>query len=136
MVTTEKTPKPTQRGLGSIYRRTAKEANGTIRELPTWQVQFSVNSLQYRESTHSDSYNQAQKYLKRRITEITTGKFIGTQVDRVRMSELLNDVIADYELKDRHSVDSMARHLIDEYLMSYFGRYVRRTSKSQSSLAT
>jgi integrase len=122
MATTEKTAKPTQRGLGSIYRRKTKELDGTIRELPTWQVQFSVNGLQYRESTHSDSYNQAQIYLKRRITEITTGKFIGTHVDRVCMSELLNDVIADYELKDRHSIDSMARHLIDKYLMSYFGK--------------
>ena len=114
--------KTTQRGLGSIYRRTVKEADGTLREIPTWQVQFSVNGLQYRESTHTDSYNDAQKYLKRRITEIATGKFVGTHVDRVRMSELLNDVISDYELKDRHSVDSMARHLIDKYLMSHFGK--------------
>jgi hypothetical protein len=39
------------------------------------------------------------------------------------MSELLNDVIADYELKDRHGLDSMARHLIDKYLLPHFGRY-------------
>lgn len=112
----------TQRGLGSIYRRTMKDTDGTEREIPTWHIQFSVHGQQYRESTHTDSYNEAQKYLKRRITEVTTGKFVGTQVDRVLMSELLADVIADYELKDRHSVDSMARHLIDKYLLPHFGK--------------
>ena len=69
-----------------------------------------------------DSYNEAQKYLKRRITEVTTGKFHGTKVDRTLMSELLNDVIADYKLKDRHSVNKMARPLIENRLIPYFGR--------------
>jgi integrase len=121
--TTDKKTAPTQRGLGSIYRRTVVEADGTEREIPTWHIQFSVNGKQFRESTHKDSYNEAQKYLKRRITEVTTGKFLGTKIDRTLMSELLTDVIADYELKDRHSVDSMARHLIDKYLLPHFGDY-------------
>lgn len=125
--TTDKKPAPTQRGLGSIYRRTVKEADGTEREIPTWHVQFSVNGQQYRETTHTDSYNEAQKYLKRRITEVATGKFHGTKVDRTLMSELLNDVVADYELKDRHSVDKMARPLIENRLIPYFGR-VRATN--------
>ena len=120
--TTRKKTPPTQRGLGSIYRRTVTEADGTEREIPTWHIQFSVNGRQYRESTHTESYNAAQKYLKRRIAEVSTGKFQGTQIDRVLMSELLSDVIADYELKDRHSVNSMARHLIDKYLRPHFGR--------------
>jgi integrase len=119
--------KPVQRGLGSIYRRTVKETDGTLREIPTWQVQFSVNGLQYRESTHTDSYNDAQSYLKRRITEITTGKFHGTKVDRTMMSELLKDVIADYELKDRHSINKMARPLIENRLVPYFGK-IRATN--------
>jgi integrase len=122
MPATEKTAKPTQRGLGSIYRRKTKELDGTFREIPTWHIQFSVNGNWYRESTHTESYNDAQKFLKKRISEVTTGHFIGIQADRTRMSDLLNDVIADYELKDRHSVDSMARHLIDKYLMPYFGK--------------
>jgi hypothetical protein len=50
------------------------------------------------------------------------GKFHGTSVDRTLMSELLNDVIADYELKDRHSLKKMARPLIENRLMPYFGR--------------
>lgn len=53
--TTDKKPAPTQRGLGSIYRRTVREADGTVREIPTWHVQFSVNGQQYRETTHTDS---------------------------------------------------------------------------------
>ncbi|MGA2117468.1 MAG: hypothetical protein ABSH56_22240 [Bryobacteraceae bacterium] len=99
------------------------EAEGTKREIPTWHIQFSVNGRQYRESTHTESYNEAQRFLKRRITEVTSGKFQGTKIDRTPMSELLKDVLADYELKDRHSLDSMARPLIDKYLLPYFGRY-------------
>ena len=48
----KKTP-PTQRGLGSIYRRTVTEADGMEREIPIWHIQFSVNGRQYRESTHT-----------------------------------------------------------------------------------
>jgi len=99
------------------------EAEGTKREIPTWHIQFSVNGRQYRESTHTESYNEAQRFLKRRISEVSTGKFQGTKVDQTLMSELLKDVIADYELKDRPSLDSMARPLIDKYLLPYFGRY-------------
>ena len=120
--TTRKKTTPTQRGLGSIYRRTVTEEDDTEREIPTWHIQFSVNGRQYRESTHTDSYNEAQKYLKRRITEVATGKFQGTSIDRTPMSELLSDVVSDYELKDRHSVDSMARPLIDKYLLPHFGK--------------
>jgi len=121
-VDTAKKSRVTQRGLGSIYRRTVTEADGTEREIPTWHIQFSVNGRQYRETTHSDSYNEAQRHLKRRITEITTGKFHGTKLDRTLMSDLLNDVISDYRLKDRHSVNKMARPLIEKRLMPVFGR--------------
>ena len=117
-----KTP-PTHHGLGSIYRRTVKEADGSEREIPTWHIQCSVNGRQYRESTHTESYNDAQRFLKRRITEVSTGKFHGTAVDRTLMSDLLKDVIADYELKDRHSIETMARPLIEKRLMPYFGRF-------------
>jgi integrase len=112
----------TNRGLGSIYRRTATGDDGIPREIPTWHIQFSVNGKQYRESTHTDIYNDAQKYLKRRITEVETGKFHGTKVDRTPMSDLLSDVIEDYKLKGRRSIDSMARPLIENRLMPYFGR--------------
>ena len=120
---TDKKSGPTRHGLGSIYKRTTKDEDGTVRELPIWHIQFSVNGKQYRESTQTESYNEAQKYLKRRIAEVSAGKFQGITIDRTKMSELLTDVIADYGLKDRHSLDSMARHLIDKYLMPHFGGY-------------
>jgi integrase len=120
--TNEKKTAPSHRGLGSIYRRTVTGDDGVEREIPMWHIQFSVNGKQYRESTHTDAFNEAQKYLKRRIAEVSTGKFHGTKVDRTRMSDLLNDVISDYRLKGRRSVDSMARPLIENRLMPYFGR--------------
>ena len=146
---TEKKPAPTQRGLGSIYRRTVTEADGTEREIPTWHIQFSVNGCQYRESTHTDSYNDAQRCLKRRITEVSTGRFHGTKLDRTLISELLNDVIADYELKDRHSIDKMAKPLIEKRLVPYFGKmravnvrvptittYMRKRKEEEAAVAS
>jgi integrase len=109
----EKSTKHKVRGLGSLHQR-AEGGN--------YHLQFSVNGRQYRESAHTYEYNQAVKVLKRRITEVATGKFQGTQIDRTPMSELFADVIADYELKDRHSVDSMARPLIDNWLAPVFGK--------------
>jgi integrase len=144
-----KRPTSTQHGLGSIYRRTVTETDGTERETPTWHIQFSVNGRQYRESTHTDSYNDAQRYLKRRISEVATGKFHGIKVDRTLMSELLDDVVEDYKLKDRHSISKMARPLIEKRLVPYFGRlrassvkvptitgYMRQRKEEKAALAS
>lgn len=48
------------------------------------------------------------------------------------VSTLLNDVIADYQLKDRHSLNKMARPLIEDRLLPVFGR-MRRVRRWQAS---
>ncbi len=98
------------RGLGTLARR------GNL-----WHIQFSVDGRQYRESAHTENYNEAVRKLKQRIAEVRAGKFVGLHADRILMSELLADVIADYELKERRSIDKMARPLINNRLIPYFG---------------
>lgn len=100
------------RGLGTIYRRVVEEPDGTLRELPHWHIQFSHNGKQYRESTHTDSYNKAVNTLKKRHGEVESGKYLGVAVEKLKVSALLDDVLDDYETRHPDSVDGFAKPII------------------------
>ena len=85
------------RGLGTLYRRTKTDPDGTVRELPHWHFQFSHNGQQVRESAQTDNYNKAVSQLKIRHAEIVSGKFIGLSAERIHMAQLLQDVLDDYK---------------------------------------
>jgi integrase len=95
------------RGVGQLYRR---EAAGS------WYVSFSVNGQQIRESTNTDKYKEAVTHLKRRISEVQNGTFVSVKTDRVMVSELLRDVLADYKMKGR-DVGKSAGPLIEHHLL-------------------
>jgi integrase len=79
--------------LGSIYRR------GT-----TWWVKYHRNGRTYRESSGSDNFTDAERLLKKRMGEIVTGRFAGLAVERIRMDELFDDVLEDYQVNGRASI--------------------------------
>jgi integrase len=106
--------------LGSIYRRTKKHPDGTVTTLPVWWIKYYRNGQALRESTHSENYSEGKRLLKKRQGEIVTGKFTGLGVERIRMSELLDDVIQDYELNRRKSLEQLASRL-KNHLRPAFG---------------
>jgi integrase len=78
--------------MGQLYRR---EDGGN------WQVSFSVNGQQFRETTHTAKYNEAVSFLKKRISDIQTGAFTSTKTDRLMVPTLLQAVVDDYIQKGR-----------------------------------
>ncbi|WP_321471026.1 tyrosine-type recombinase/integrase [uncultured Paludibaculum sp.] len=98
------------RGLGQMYRR---EAGGN------WHVSFSVNGQQFRETTHTDKYNDAVAFLKKRIGQIEKGEFTSTKTDRVMVADILRDVIEDYRVKGRDWLRT-AGPIIEKYLIPAF----------------
>lgn len=108
-------------GLGSVYRRTKKSPDRTVKTLPTWWIKYRKNGLVFRESSGSEKYADAVRLLKRRQGEIVTGKFGGLGPERVRMAELFADVVEDYRDNKKGSLENVEGRL-KNHLIPAFGQ--------------
>src|SRR5262245_45373026 len=97
--------------FGSIYQRTKKLPDGTVRTLPTWWIKYRKNGQVFSESSGSERYAEAERLLKRRLGEIVTGKFAGFGPERIRLKELFSDVVQDYRDNDRDSLKDVEGRL-------------------------
>jgi len=85
-VITEKAKRP--RGTGSVFQR-AGSAN--------FWIQYHRNGRPFRESAHTTKEKTAEKFLQQRLAEVSTGSFIGPRVERILVSELMDDLLLQYE---------------------------------------
>lgn len=134
--------------LGSIYQRTKKQPDGSLIALPTWWIKYYRNGRPFRESSRSEDFADAQRLLKRRQGEIVTGKFAGLAVERIRVAELLDDVVQDYQINRRKSLAQLNSRLknhvrpafsdirVAEFSTSHIRRYVTERLKSGAANAT
>jgi len=105
--------------LGSIYQRTKRLPDGTVRKLPTWWIKHCKNDQVFRESSRSEKHADAERLLKRRLGEIVTGKFAGLGPERIRLAELFVDVVQDYLDNERDSVKNLQGRL-KNHLIPFF----------------
>ncbi len=92
---------------GSLFRR----ANS-----PHWFIKFWVDGRRHRESAETDDRTSALMYLRRRIDEARTGRFIRVP-ERVTFAEMRELLLANYRFK-RNRTDP-SRHV--RRLAEYFG---------------
>lgn len=85
---------------GTIYQR------GRI-----WWIKFYHRNQPIRESSKSSDREDAHRLLKRRMGEMATGRFSGMAPERVRLSELFDDVKRDYALHERRSISHLKSRL-------------------------
>ncbi len=105
----DRTPRP--RGTGSLYR----QKNSSV-----WWVKYYRNGKAYRESTHTTDEKEAQDFLTRRLGEIVTGNFSGPKTERIRIDELADDLLRDYRINGKRSLDDVdARWKL--HLKPFFG---------------
>jgi integrase len=95
------------RGMGRVFKRG-----------PTWWISFYNRGREHRESSGSESEHQARKLLKRRLGEITTGKFIPNE-DRLTFEEIKEGLLNDYKVNDRRSLSTMECRIA--HLKLFFG---------------
>ena len=93
--------------FGSSYQRKKKLPDGSVITLPTYWIQYSRGGRVYRESTKTDNYAAAERYLKRRQGELVTGRFAGLEPERVLISQLLDDVLQDFRANGKKSLNSV-----------------------------
>ncbi len=106
--------------LGSVYQRTKKLSDGLTQVLSTWWIQYSRNGQVFRESSKSEKRSDAERLLKKRVGEIATGKFAGLGAERVRLSDLFQDVIEDYQASERKTLDDL-RSRLKNHIEPFFG---------------
>src|SRR5205823_8448255 len=99
------------RGTGSIYRMKGSAM--------VW-VKYYRNGVPMRESSHSTKAKEAEKLLRKRQGEIEAGTFTGPKLMRIRVDELAEDLITEYQANNRKSVsDLQARWRL--HLKPFFG---------------
>ena len=84
----------------------------------TFWVKYYRNGKPYRESSHSDKETDAKRLLKIREGQCESGTFTGLKVERVLFDELKQDIINDYKLNARKSLERLENSLL--HLTSYF----------------
>src|ERR1039457_1396270 len=87
----------------------------------TYRIKYYKSGLSFRESSHSDSYDEAERLLKQRNGEIVTGKFAGLGPERVRMADLFDDLLVDYRINRRNSIVQLTSRL-KKHLIPAFGQ--------------
>lgn len=93
--------------MGSIYKR------GEI-----FWVKYYRAGKPYRESSHSDKETDAKRLLKLREGQIVENRFPGLRVERVRFDELALDLVNDYKVNGKKSLDRAERSV--KHLTKYF----------------
>jgi|SRR5271170_7695206 len=131
------------KGTGSVYQRP---------DSPVWWLKYSRHGKAYRESSQTTDKRKAEKQLRSRLAQIATNTFAGPQAERIKVQELADDLIREYKINARKSLDDLqtrwALHLMPVFgwmramdvTSEYIARYVdarqeqgRRTRPSTES---
>jgi len=104
------------RGQGRIFQR----KGSTL-----WWCAYYLRGKEYRESTEQRDEKKAQKFLDRKLKEVHADQigakpFVGPQQERLKISELLDALEADYKLRGKESPQFKA-HL--KPVRDYFGEW-------------
>jgi len=102
------------RGDGRIFPRRGSNA--------LWCAYY-LRGKEHRESTGTSDPDRAGKYLKRRLREVGADligakQFVGPAAERIKISELLDALKADYELRGKWSERT---HSTFKKVREYFG---------------
>lgn len=99
------------RGTGSIVQMSHSKI--------LW-IKYHKNGKPIRESAHTTKVKEAEKLLRARIAAISTGTYVGLKIERVRVSELSDDLIREYRINGRKTLDDLvARWKL--HLQPFFG---------------
>ena len=104
--------------MGCIYKRNHKDKDGTIKESPVFWIKYYRAGKPYRESTHSEKEGDAKRLLKLREGQIAENRFPGLRVEKIRFEELAEDLINDYKVNNKKSIDRAERSV--KNLQSFF----------------
>ncbi len=92
----QRAPRP--RGTGNLFKQKGSRV---------WWIKYYRGGHRYRESTHTTERRKAVHFLQRRLAEIYRGDFYGPATERIRARDLLDDILRDYRINRRRSLDKV-----------------------------
>jgi len=106
--------------MGFIYkRRHFRKGRKTLQGRTIW-ICYSRNGKRIRESSGSTKESDARKLLRLREGAVAQGQCITPRSVTIRVNELLEDVIVDWQVNKRRTVRDLKRR-ITKYLLPFFG---------------
>lgn len=106
------------RGVGRVFKRKMRIANGQMVEDPIWWIAYYHRGKEYRESSGSTSEEKARRKLKKHLQDIGNRRFVPNE-DRLRFDDLVKDLVNDYQVNDRRSLSTALNHV--RHLRTCFG---------------
>jgi len=97
--------------MGSLYRRTKKLADGTVRELPTIWIKYLQNGRVIRESTGTTKETVARRMLRVREGDVEHGIPINPKMGRVTFEDATKDLLNDYKINGKKTHDDAKRRI-------------------------
>jgi integrase len=105
--------------MGSLYRRTQKLKDGTLRELPTIWIKYYQGGRAVRESTGTTKDVVARRMLRAREGDVERGIPINPKVGKITFEDAADDLLNDYRVNGRKTYDHAQRR-IDLHLKPVF----------------
>lgn len=110
--------KTNEKGDVGLEKERGIRGNGRVFQRPNspfWWIAYYLGSREYRESSHSNDEKVARRLLKHRLREVAADRlgareFVGPAKERVRVSELLDALEADFKLRECYA-SPIAAHL-------------------------
>ncbi len=96
--------------MGMIYRQAKSRY---------WWIKYYKNGRPFRESTRTDKETEARRILREREGDVASGRPIHPRADRVRFEELADDLLTDYRINGKRSLDRAEWAL--KHLQAHFG---------------
>src|SRR5262252_5744932 len=87
-----------QRGTGSIYKQKTSDV---------WWLKYYRHGRQLRESSGTTNEAEAEKLLKKRVAQVTSGTHPGLEIERIKVDELAEDFLRDYRIKGHKTLDDV-----------------------------
>jgi integrase len=90
---------------------------GEKRTVKDWWIGYHHNGKLIRENSRSTKEADAKRLLKRRITEIGIGKFVGPDADKLMFADLAQMLLDDYKVNGQviHPLEAVLKRLHSEF---------------------
>ena len=104
------------RGMGSVFLPSYLEPSGERKTSNIWVIRYSHRGKRYEESSRSTNRADAVRLLKKRLTEMGSGRFLGPDVEKTTVKELTEILITDYKINGLRSlvrIEDAINHLLE-----------------------
>src|SRR5262245_47840431 len=76
-----------------------------------WWIRYYRNGRRFEESARTDKYEKARDLLKQREGDVAKGVPVSSKIGRLRFDDAATDLVTDYRINHRESIEHAARHV-------------------------